>query len=175
MSEKIFSIVSAIMLVAVSFFCLGCEPLDDETETFRYENYEVVDAVKLVKAVEVNPAAAAKATEGKGIKIVGARIANIDVNGTQFSLDCGELLINSIVCVVEEDSDAQQELLHMTRGQPIIVYGVVDRVENITNMSEIFSAPTHIGDLYGLIISVEKIERPSSKPVNTHAVKNPKV
>lgn len=173
--KNLLMLICLIFFVAVSLLCFGCDSLDYEEETFSYADYKEIEVRQLVKSLDVNPAKAAKLFEGQSLKIVGGRIENIDANGTQFSLNGGEIFINSIVCTVEEDSPAQQQLLTLAHGQSIVVYGIVDRVENITNMNEIFSNPSHIGDLYGIVISVVKIEDLKTTSTNTHAVKNPKI
>lgn len=176
MSKKIFSLTVSVLLMFGIFTCAGCDSLDyEEDENFSFNDYKEVEARELVKSVEVNPAATAKMTEGQSLKIVGGRVDNIDSSGTQFSLNCGEFFVNSIVCMVEEDSPAQEQLLRLSHGQPVIIYGVVERVENITNMSEIFSAPSHVGDWYGFIISVVRIDTPKTTSTNTRAVRNPEI
>lgn len=176
MNKKIFSLIASALLMLVIFTCTGCDSLDyEEYENLSFNDYKEVEAHELVKSVEANPAATAKMTEGQHLKIVGGLVDNIDASGTQFSLNCGELFVNSIVCIVEEDSPVQEQLLQLSHGQPVIIYGVVERVENITNMSEIFSAPSHVGDLYGFIISVMKIDTPKITSTNTRAVRNPEI
>lgn len=173
MKTKVSSILFSILLTATALFSVGCDLDDYEQEVFPYADYREVNAKQIVKSIEVNPASVAKSMEGHNLKIVGARIANIDASGTQFSLNCGEIFVDSIVCTVEEDSEAQQQLLRLSIGQPVEIYGTLERVERVTNLGDFFSSSAHVGDIYGCVISVVRIETPQKKPAK--AVRNAEV
>ena len=136
MRDKIFLKILAGLFIVWAVFCAGCGDYEDE-ENFSYADYREIDGKQIVKSLEVNPAAVAKNLSGQNLKIVGGRIDNIDASGTQFSLDCGEIFINSILCIVEEDSPAQQQLLRLSKGQSVIIYGVSEGVENVIFVSVI--------------------------------------
>lgn len=173
MRNKFFLMIFIGLFIGGAVLCAGCDYEDEES--FSYNDYKEIEAKQIVELLEVNPAAVAKNTVGQNLKIVGGRIDNIDADGMQFSLNCGEIFINSILCVVQEDSPAQQQLLRLAKGQAVTVYGVAEGVENVTNWGSLFSAPAYVGDIYGCVISVVKIEVYRETSTKTYAVKDPRI
>lgn len=96
-----------------------------------YDDYEEVTGKVLIDALESNAAKASKVLTGKKLKIIGGKLDTIDSDGTQFTLDCGELFMNTIHCSLKDSSVAQKQLYEFQKGQPITVYGTVENVGEI--------------------------------------------
>ena len=149
MKTKILSSCLTLTII-LSVFISGCGFRKNQTEQsqqpqqqFNYSAYEEVAVDSLMKALEINPAKVAQLVKNKKFKIVGGKIRQIDSDGDQFSLDTG-MFSFSISCYVKENSVAQKQLLEMSKGQQVDIYGEITRV----------------GEILGYSVDVERIELP---------------
>ena len=88
----------------------------------------------LINDVENNAAAANKNYKGKFVKIVGGILDHIESDGDYISISNGDMTLLHVQCF-PQNKEVKEQMLNLSNGQRVTVYGKITRVGGIVGYS----------------------------------------
>ena len=88
----------------------------------------------LINDVQNNAAAANKNYKGKFVKIVGGILDHIESDGDYISISNGDMTLLHVQCF-PQNKEVKEQMLNLSNGQRVTVYGKITRVGGIVGYS----------------------------------------
>ena len=107
---------------------------EQEKAAAEANKYAEADIDILINDVQNNAAAANKNYKGKFVKIVGGVLDHIESDGDYISISNGDMTLVHVQCF-PKNKEVKEQMLNLSNGQTVTVYGKITRVGGIIGYS----------------------------------------
>ena len=107
---------------------------EQEKAAAEANKYVEADIDILINDVQNNAAAANKNYKGKFVKIVGGILDHVESDGDYISISNGDMTLVHVQCF-PKNKEVKEQMLNLSNGQNVTVYGKITRVGGIIGYS----------------------------------------